>query len=275
MSKIIPRISGTYIDSIFERGDTGNTGQNASLTLKVKVKLVRVEPPGSAATGTVNHGLEHNISIDRWSDADWNTFVQKFRRACVDTWSNKLWLIPQHNRLSRVVGAGRNMTVSPNISCLLDVAMVSSNSHLTCRVINPTGTFSRSSMSRQRQLGHLDIHDVDPKSSGQVPVAHELGHYLGYSHVGGPGNEGNRYCTSATNPVVICNAHSRGDIMGGGTRVEEWHARAWQNRVARHLGDVTRSTQDWNVPQSARDQYVATRHRAIPAVSSPSMGVTA
>lgn len=269
MRNIISSISGTYVDSVFSMNDVANSGRNASLTLKIKVKLVKINPPDGADTGVVHHGLERNLPIQRWTNSEWSNFIRSFRSKCINSWSNKLWLTPTHDRLVRTVGAARDMTVRPNIACLLDVRIVTSGSQLTCRVVRPSVDFSRSSMNRRRQLGHLDIYDVKPKPSGQIPVAHELGHYLGYDHVGGRGNGDDNYCTSATNPSVVCNPHSAGDIMGSGMRVEEWHARAWQNRVARHLGDVSHSTEDWNVPQSARDRYVASRHRRAPIVSSP------
>jgi hypothetical protein len=61
----------------------------------------------------------------------------------------------------------------------------------------------------------------------QIPVLHEMGHYLGLNHVAGMFNFSSDYGSG----------YQGQDIMGSGMRLEAWHAFPWRTRLQTgHLG---------------------------------------
>lgn len=73
-----------------------------------------------------------------------------------------------------------------------------------------------------------------PNHAQQIFIAHEFGHYLGCSHVS--------WTTSQADPDLSqygrrerLPTHAYWNIMGGGSRVDDWNAFPWAQRLSRHL----------------------------------------
>jgi hypothetical protein len=52
-----------------------------------------------------------------------------------------------------------------------------------------------------------------------------MGHYLGLHHV----------AEGTTTPYGAPGTHQQSDLMGEGSRLAGWHAKAWKNRMRTHL----------------------------------------
>lgn len=241
-------------------------GDDPSLELRVRTYLHPYAPRGGHETHTYldGEGEEHSIDVVNW-DESWPQWRLDVERLTERGWSRSLWLVPHHGPIQHPTDSARAF---PNLRCRLNLHLVdrSQNPHLvvTCRKLD--GNFFRSSMggpttSRVRphwdrlargireQLsgsyepnhGDLDDHDTQPKSSGQIPLVHEFGHYLGLSHVACMRNDSECYGQPGT--------WAYDDIMGGGTRIEAWHGTPWLRRLGRHIPRLSRFA-SWDVVTS-------------------------
>ncbi|MEE9491903.1 MAG: hypothetical protein V3W04_00795 [Gammaproteobacteria bacterium] len=126
-----------------------------------------------------------------------------------------------------------------------------SNAHLHAEVVrlHPEEDFRRSRCrvptwrARIQDIfssidSHLDDLDVLERNGRgtQIPIVHEMGHYLGLHHVAGEGDESAAYGEG----------YQGGDIMGSGVRLESWHAFPWKKRLKMHIGHTT-GVMQWNV----------------------------
>lgn len=227
----------TPFDSLFEVP----VHSNARLTLTVKTHLEPYEPniPAGQEWELV-HQWPHDENATTRKVVSWNslgpddeTFPQwamRFKRLVEEHWSSHLYLVPR-----RRAGGRGDYTLAP-IRCFLEIQFVAraDRSHLNLSIyrLHPSETFFRSSMAlgghckRGMSDGSLDHLDIDPKPGQfhQIAAVHELGHYLGLSHV----------AAGTPTPYGAPGSYQRGDIMGAGMRRDAWHAWPWLNRLPLH-----------------------------------------
>jgi hypothetical protein len=245
-------IHATNYDSVLYTERASNV-RNADLYLIVRVYLDRIDPdPGQASPlrrltatsrpleprlqrGTAQD-LRNTVLTDRWPETEWRSFRQRFKDAVEAKFSNKMWLVPDRDWGFTFRTQEQPARVfRPNLKCMVRVDLVNTKdeAHLTCRCVHlQSGQFFRSYMNRHSHEGKLDNNDVDSRG-GQVAVEHEIGHYLGLSHVG----HFTDACRSGTDSrQCYCpNELSCTDLMGEGAVISGWHFRPWEVRLRDHL----------------------------------------
>ena len=228
------RIQANNFDSWLYTAQAG-PARNADLYLIIRVFLERVDPTGRGEVPDVDGRL---VPIQAWGPL-WAPWRAGFKQSVESVWNNRLWLVPDGywGPACRVV--------IPNVKCSLDVRLVDSgwNGHLTIRCYRPVNNPFRSSMRsainvpvlrsidglvrRFRAVGEMVLRDgLAPQDGGQVVTAHEIGHWLGLSHVVCDGNESRCYGQTPG---------QQEDVMGMGNRVNPWHAGPWAQRLRNHL----------------------------------------
>ena len=122
-----------------------------------------------------------NVAIDRWSDAEWNSFTPKFKPQIESRFYNRLWLVPSNEW--GYVSRGTELC-RPNVRCMLNIDVQSSeeNAHLVVNCYHvPPGVYLRSSMGPRD--GTLSSDAVNPSTNlcgnSQDTLPHEFGHHLG------------------------------------------------------------------------------------------------
>lgn len=248
---MIPRIRNTFFDSWLQTANASDQW-NANLYLIVRVFLrpytvsappARVCRPGAPPPVEVVDDVRvipwNHTNANEWQD--WRT---RFVEVVENGWNNKLWLIPSGFWGVTVSGAG-GQSYLPNVRCCLNIVLTEREDAAHCRIrvlrLHNAESFSRSSMHFPRWVdhlrrgisntdGYLDHLDLNPKSSGQITVLHEMGHYLGLSHVACDSNDDECYGASGS--------YQAGDLMGAGSRIEAWHAHPWKKRIREHVRDV-------------------------------------
>jgi hypothetical protein len=221
--------------------------RNADLILYVKVFLLKIEPTSSSSTYPDYGGVE--IPIVPWEGL-WRPWRGRLKRVVEREWNNdgqgRVWLVPSGPWLPR--RATDRQIIVPNVKCLLSLELVNSAdaAHLTIRCVRTDGTFHRSYMvppgerpPLSGQLDHLDITQQPKRCLGQsfqqIPAVHEMGHYLGLSHVNaaGPGGEYGRTPRQCS------------EAMGVGSEMRAWHYQSWLRQIARHVETRSDQTLSW------------------------------
>ncbi len=214
--------------------------QDAYLYFVLNVYLHRFQPsaPGFRyldATGGAT-------LVDPWTDVGWHTFQADFRRVVTRGWNNHFWLMTPSNYHDLDWPQG-TPTHRLNVKCGLELSLATHQSHNVMYIdcVNAQ-SFFRSSMTRQRFRGELDHVDAAAApvtaTPTQTTVLHEVGHLLGLDHVA----QHAAACVppTPTQPAVAAcygtTVWQRGDLMGMGNRVEQWHAGPWKNRIRYHTG---------------------------------------
>jgi hypothetical protein len=230
-------VRGSQFDSRFST-DHVSESRNADLYLITRVFLQRYDPPGG--TEIFRDSVNTGVRLDCWtSGGEWLDFRMQFKRQTEGRFRDKLWLVPSCNWGAEVSAA--NALYRPNVKCMLRVDLAESEVNAHLRIICyhiPRGGFFRSSMDRRTRRGSLDNQDQFSHpticEAEQETIPHEFGHYVGLSHVGrrAPG------CVEGNEDICYCPSNYSGtDLMGGGDRIDPWHAGPWIKRIGRHLVD--------------------------------------
>jgi len=256
---IKPRVQHSHYDSFLDISGVNST-TNANLYVIIKVYMNRYDPAGGSGTVRDAGGIDRNV-VSWSSDAEFTNYCQDFKRVVESAWNNKLWMIPDRDW-------GTNYVLHrPNVRCCLSIRIhnAAAGAHLSIRCVKLAASEGshRSSMSRRSHRGYLDNFDIrsNPNSTDEIPgvtfhqtaAAHEIGHYLGLSHVNNPSCIQQQISTGESQ-CYGGNEYQANDIMGRGMRVEEWHARPWKNRINQHLRLSNGASPSWRV----------TRHRPAP-----------
>ena len=233
---------------------------HATLTLKIRVRLNLVG--ATAREWQDENGVTHVTQTIDWDEGRaerW--FKRNVKEKVEDGWSGKFWLTPDKDwvgsYLSLQGSEGGARRFAPAIHCRLvvDFEFGSQSPHAVVNTYRlprsdngvPEG-FSRSNMHSPNSLsglrrecnwlfnmsrGSLDTGDVYTKPTGQFPVVHEFGHYIGLDHVNAPGARAQGLSTNGS--VAYGAADQANDYMGRGSPFAPWHAYPWCRRLREHL----------------------------------------
>lgn len=254
---MLSRIQDDWMDSSLALDSGRSFSRRASLVFTIKVYLQRES--GQLLTWNTDNGTRNQRTID-WGDA-WNGWSDRLKRVVENGWNDKLYLEPSCAWLPEDRRATTAPTYVPSVALGLRIECVPrAAAHVVIRCHRlPEATpgnpnpFARSWMqgpfsctSRRRSArggtthGALDSRDLEPRASGQIPAVHEFGHYIGLQHVNAAAVP-----QAPNSSGAYGRGYQRGDIMGGGTRIEGWHAYPWCRRLRRHLGARQPGTTDW------------------------------
>lgn len=235
-------VNGTVFNStLWIRNIRANT--NADFSLKLNVQFVKID--NSNNLRGLRRGRHKLPPIVPWG-AEWTGWKQQALQLLNQFWNNKLFLVPQ--TFCGLDWCSSNDVFRPNIRCGL-VVRESGNPHIRigCVRVPSNGSHTSYWMREQKTLW-LDNQDTQEQSKGngnkQRPIIHEFGHVLGLSHVGAY----SQACLSAQDGnAQLCygpaGSYQRGDLMGGGMRLDCWHAWPWKNRIKQHLSRVHREVE--------------------------------
>jgi len=236
------RVPGDNFDSWLYTAEVGPS-RNADLYLILKVFLRRVEPTAQAEAADADRRA---FPIEAWGNR-WEPFRQAFERSVESVWNNRLWLIPD------LLWGPHCRAAIPNVKCSLDIQLLGSASgaHLTINCYCPLRGMApfRSYMGRPANplnqwyrnrfdpMGRVVVEDATaPPGGGQVVAAHEIGHWLGLSHV---------VCGTNDSRCYGVTPGQRNDLMGAGNQINGWHAGPWAERLAHHLDITCRRSVRW------------------------------
>src|SRR5262245_42934292 len=84
-------------DSELQRSEKfGLTGPDAEdlLSLRMRVCLVQVNPPNNKGSFPFHHPLGEVFEAQRWSDAEWKLFCDRYAYLTTEHWNANYMLVP-------------------------------------------------------------------------------------------------------------------------------------------------------------------------------------
>ena len=252
--------------------DPAQAGRPAKLMIHLKVTLVPLDPsipwqplsPGSPPTHLANsmanvrrgQVLDYNnrpFACRSWLVPEWNAYKIRFKRAVEHGWNNQLILLPTdsgdpNDALSDA--DYRQLISNPNVRAhvegAIDIALMPTNiaGHALIEVahLDNPGAHFRVWMHRitDESVQFTTFHD--PKwpgwSTGQITVAHEVGHWLRgvnathFDHIDAAYAKTRPLAERAK--VQYGRTLGRKEaLMGDGSVVTEHEARPWLARIRR------------------------------------------
>ena len=238
--------------SIFLNTNNATNIINGHLTLEKKLFFIRDDGPiGRELVGRTE------VESVEFSEQEFENFKIEFKRINEAYWSNKFWIIPpdSYDAFDVIVNVGGvNKIYRPNVKFDLRILYANSESeadgtfvvHNAWRIAGgqrhqllshsstmlPVRDGQEDLSQAERHRGHLYTYANEPTPGsvwGQTASIHEFGHTIGEDHVGI--HLGTPGCHFGDNDDTdICYQSPTGDtgnIMGGGTMVEDWNAEPW------------------------------------------------
>lgn len=242
------RINSQWADSVLDL-NTRRRGENTSLTIKIRVFLEPYRPDGGIEIE--DEGERSQVRLVSWDSSEFQRWKWEFKQVVEENWNNKLWIVPDRFwGVYTVPPSTYDAGEFPNVECRLRIHHVSEASHAHLHAVvarlHDDDRFRRSSMigpdcggrmaSFFRAQGKLDDRDLQEKEPvyGQIPVVHEMGHYLGLDHVWADRagmfdntNDDEYYGAQGTDDAR--------DLMGRGMTIRGWHAHFWRRRIRDHI----------------------------------------
>ncbi len=268
------RVNSRWFNSLLRTSPRDGDGY-ATLDIRIATYLNPYQP--ADAEETVNQDKQKVVLV-QWSSEEWERWKSRFKMVVESNWNNKLWLVPIESR--SVVWNGARY---PNIRCQLTIELMPQpeHAHMNCTVVRLRDDmeFSRSSMRLggyrvnvdKKADGYLDHKDLDPRDDsaarGQIPVVHEVGHYLGLDHVNA--------AAARRNPDQY-DGYGKGyqgsDVMGGGMRFDRWHASPWIHRIKLHLVDDSSGSLSSGRASNGTVKWRGSRFRPPPQFEATVLG---
>ena len=235
-----------------------------SVEIRVTVELrpfdPTLAPDQSSALVLASPGLDPSAGyVIPWDGASWDRFRADFFHV-VKYWDRKLWLYhpgrggspsrssvphalrcrfrarPQEADAQMVLLCARMAEITPPLRtylCSLGGNLAGSGASCGDMVFLDQPAALEWSGRRDGIDGLLSSRDVRPvkrEDIEQVVAVHEVGHYLGLSHVNaGP------HVMSGDPKEYGANPYQASDVMGLGMRIDAWHGWPWRNRLRQHL----------------------------------------
>lgn len=259
-------------DSILE---PAAPGRPAKLTIRLKVELLPVDPSAAidpqgnivptpthlsetAAGITQGQVLDYNNRLFKcrsWLTSDWNQYKIRFKQAVEHAWNNQMILLPTpgsdpNDDLSdddyRQLMAGRGTRAYVEGAIDIELVAIGGNSHATMEVVyleNNPGRHFRVWMDRISNESVQFATHTDKKwpgwSTGQITVAHEVGHWLkglNETHFGHIDAEYAKTLPAAQRASIQYGRTlgRKASLMGDGSLVTEYEAGPWLTRLRRH-----------------------------------------
>jgi hypothetical protein len=251
-------------------------GRPAKLTIRLKVALLPLDPsavvdPQGTTIPTPTHLADTALQIRQgqvldynrrpfrcrsWLRSDWNKYQIRFKRAVEHAWNNQMILLPTpsgdpNDDLSDadyrqlISGPGKRAYVEGAIDIQLMPA--GSRGHATMEVVylenNPGGRHFRVWMDRisneSVQFTRHHHPDWPGWSTGQITVAHEVGHWLkglSKSHFEHIDAQHARTLPAAQRGTVQYGRTlgRKAALMGSGSLITGHEAGPWLTRIRRH-----------------------------------------
>jgi hypothetical protein len=233
-------------DLVVPDGSEGDPSLNASLTLRLRVRLFLadanfyvhgvVRRSGSSYSATDSDHRDFNIR--NWDAPAARNCRARFLKGEV-IWDHRFVLITPSNcdALDYECSAGSGWYVRPNVVCRFQLQMDPVNYHQIVNVVRLDPTVWEDLFGGYRFRAHSRLLAY-PDSFDSNTLGHELGHLLGEPHVMGlygiP-----IYQLSARNPNLD-DSYGEGvdgdNIMGSGGLMNYLNALPWIERIAQHTG---------------------------------------
>lgn len=224
--------------------------RNASLTIQIRLNLVRSNPKNGAATGHLINVIEDKIfKTIRWEPGEWKMWCTRFLTESENFWNYKLWLVtPPFSSLKTDFDFPKPLpTHRANIGCFLDLKLASpdprgiknyyKSPHHTIEVVRLHPSEHQSFRSNMLLYTDRDLEETKPRGHTYVIAFHEVGHLLGLDHPN-PKCIGNPLACYGVNPAQTQ------QVMGAGMRIKSADAKPWMKAMADFYSQT--SYTDWD-----------------------------
>jgi hypothetical protein len=271
------RLKGKKFDSYL--GKSSHPTQNHALIFLLRIYL---NPVSKQTTAKDSPG--RTFPVKEWTPDEWSKFKSQFVLQSHMWNNRFWLIPPKTFSLMDVQNGGRKVRPNIVCRLITEIVGSPSTAHKVIQVVNldtdaikkqtgknPTGATFRSNDGlydsldvQKRNNSYTDDRGVEHTIKNYYTVAHEIGHAIGLPHVGvlksrpqcmfaialannGVKNVSSHLSRGSNSKVCYGKFDNVGlaeNIMGLGTKFEEFNAKPWVERVVKHTNSVST---DWKI----------------------------